>query len=135
MLEAAPGEMERLRVLVADDHPDSRLLVQTFLSLLGFSVETACDGNEALKAAARFRPDVVFLDVWMPEMDGVEACLRLRHGPCPPPIPIFGVTADVAQLEKWSSCFDQVLAKPVDLDCIAALVRRRQGELTHSRLH
>ena len=135
MLSTVPGDAARIRVLVADDHPDSRLLIHTFLSLLGFSVETACDGSEALTAAARFHPDIVFLDVWMPAMDGVEACIRMRGGPCPPPVPIFGVTADVARLDKLPGCFDRVLAKPVDLDVVAALVRRRQAQLTGASLH
>ncbi len=76
-----------LHVLAVDDHADSRILIQTFLSLLGFTVYVAADGVEALRMAARIHPDIVFLDVWMPGMTGIEACARLRAECCPPPIP------------------------------------------------
>lgn len=113
-----------VRVLIADDNADARLLVHTFLSLLGFQVCTAADGFEAVSRAEQFKPDVVFLDLWMPGLDGVQACLRLREGPCPRPVPIFAVTADVQRAEELSRCFDRVLTKPVDLDCLADLATR-----------
>ncbi len=80
-----PARQAPLRVLVADDHEDSRLLIQTFLSLLGFLVRGVADGREALREAPLFHPDVVFLDIWMPGLNGVETCQRLREGPAPSP--------------------------------------------------
>lgn len=133
MTERVPSDRTpRTRVLVADDNPDARLLVHTFLSLLGFEVCTAADGLEAVTRAERFRPDVVFLDLWMPTMDGREACLRLREGPCPPPIPIFAVTADPHRAEAIPQCFDRVLSKPVDLDRLADLAAQRGAALNRS---
>jgi CheY-like chemotaxis protein len=123
LIETEGTSRHSLRVLVVDDHEDSRILVQTFLSLLGFAVRTASDGAEALRVAAQFLPDIVFLDIWLPHMNGNEACLRMREGPCPPGVPIFGVTADVTQVPEAMRCFDRVLTKPVDLDDLAALVR------------
>lgn len=122
-----------IRVLIADDNPDTRLLVHTFLSLLGFEVCTAADGLEAVTRAERFKPDVVFLDIRMPIMDGVETCLRLRAGPCPPPVPIFAVTADMTRADAMPPCFDRLLTKPVDLDFLADLATRRGTELDRSR--
>jgi CheY-like chemotaxis protein len=124
----AAGE-KRVRVLVVDDDADARLLLHTFLSLLGFIVCTAVNGREAVSRAEQFSPDIVFLDVWMPEMDGIEACQRLREGPCPPPVPIFAVTADAWRAEEFSECFDRVLVKPVDLDRFAELVTQRAAAL------
>jgi two-component system response regulator MprA len=121
-----------IRVLIADDNPDARLLIHTFLSLLGFEVCTAADGLEAVTRAEQFKPDVVFLDLWMPTMDGVEACDRLRKGVCPPPIPIFAVTADPSPGVKVSRCFDRVLTKPVDLDRLAELATQRAAQLSDS---
>jgi CheY-like chemotaxis protein len=121
-----------VRVLIADDNADARLLVRTFLSLLGFEVCTAADGLEAVTRAEQFRPEVVFLDLWMPTMDGVEACNRLRTGACPPPIPIFAVTADSGAAVKVSRCFDRVLTKPVDLDRLAELATQRAAQLSGS---
>lgn len=120
---------KRVRVLVADDDADARLLLHTFLSLLGFIVCTAVNGREAVSRAEQFSPDIVFLDVWMPEMDGIEACQRLRKGPCPPPVPIFALTADAWRAEEFSECFDRVLVKPVDLDRFAELVTQRAAAL------
>jgi CheY-like chemotaxis protein len=126
-----------IRVLIADDNADTRLLFHTFLSLLGFEVCTAAGGRDALRCAEHFKPDVVFLDVWMPDMDGMDTCLRLRAGPCPRPTPIFAVTADVERAEMFHQCFDRVLAKPVDLDCMAALVTERADQIRESshKLH
>jgi CheY-like chemotaxis protein len=121
-----------IRVLVADDNADARLLVHTFLSLLGFEVCSAANGLEALIRAEQFKPDVIFLDLWMPTMDGVEACLRLRKGPCPPPVQIFAITADPIGAEASSHCFDRVLPKPVDLDWLADLAGQRAAELRRS---
>ena len=133
MTERVPTERKsRIRVLIADDNSDARLLVHTFLSLLGFEVCTAADGQEAVTRAEQFKPDVVFLDLWMPMMDGIEACLRLREGPCPPPIPIFAVTADPDRAGKTARCFDRVLTKPVDLDRLADLATHRGVELNRS---
>jgi CheY-like chemotaxis protein len=123
-----------LRVLVADDHADSRLMIQTFLSLLGFVVRTAPNGEEALALALSFRPDVVFLDIWMPHLGGIDACEQMRAGPCPRPIPIFGVTGDLEQFDSPPPCFDRVLLKPLELEDFAALLREHEIE-TRGGLH
>jgi two-component system alkaline phosphatase synthesis response regulator PhoP len=124
----------RARVLVVDDDADARLLLQTFLSLLGFEVRTAPNGRDALASARQFVPDIVFLDVWMPDMDGVETCLRLREGPCPRPVPIVAVTADAWHADELR-CFDRVLLKPVDLDGLAELVTQRAAALQRAPRH
>lgn len=124
-----------LRVLIADDNADSRLLVHTFLSLMGCEVCSAANGREAVARAEQFRPDMVFLDLWMPEMDGLDACIQLRQGPCPPPVPIFAMTADAARAARIPSCFDRALTKPVDLDGIAGLVARGAESRSRGALH
>ena len=132
---ASEDSSRRARVLVVDDDADARLLLHTFLSLLGFQVQTAESGREAVKRAEQFTPDIVFLDVWMPDMDGVETCLRLREGPCPHPVPIFAVTADVWRTDELQQCFDRVLLKPVDLDRLAELVTQRAAALRKNIRH
>jgi CheY-like chemotaxis protein len=123
------NQHDPIRVLVADDSADARLLLETFLEHLGCEVCAVANGREAVTRAARFKPDVVLLDLWMPEMDGHEACLRLRADSCPPPVPIFAVTADVTQSESAVECFDRVLTKPVDLEGLGKLVLREEGEV------
>ena len=111
----------RTRVLVADDHEDNRYFMAVFFQLKGYQVHSAADGQEALALAQEFPPDVVFLDYWMPRMTGLEACYRMREGPCPPWVPIYALTAD-ATLLGTSRCFTDVLLKPVDLELLERLV-------------
>jgi DNA-binding response OmpR family regulator len=67
------------RVLVADDDPIVRLLVVAVLAELGLETEVACDGAEAWRIFEEWRPDLVVLDVDMPEVDGLEVCRRIRE--------------------------------------------------------
>ncbi|HZT53516.1 MAG TPA: response regulator, partial [Gaiellaceae bacterium] len=66
------------RVLVVDDEPAVREALRRALTLEGYEVELAGDGAEALRSIAVSEPDVVVLDVLMPEVDGLAACRRLR---------------------------------------------------------
>jgi CheY-like chemotaxis protein len=59
-------------VLVVDDDPDVRVLLETYLELEGFDVQTACNGSDALQQLRDTRPSVILLDLMMPVMDGVE---------------------------------------------------------------
>lgn len=69
------------RVLVVDDEPNIVLSLEFLMKKAGFEVEVARNGQEALEAIARRPPDVLLLDVMMPEMDGFEVCERLRAEP------------------------------------------------------
>src|SRR5512145_2053416 len=60
------------KILVVDDKPELRTLLKSYLAQEGFEVETASDGQEALFAARRDRPDLILLDLMMPEMGGYE---------------------------------------------------------------
>ena len=110
-----------IRVLVADDQEDSRSVLAVFFRLRGYRVRAAADGQEALEIAREFRPDIVFLDWWMPRMTGLEACYRMREGPCPPSVPIYAVTAD-ATVVGTARCFTDVLLKPLDLESLEQLI-------------
>jgi len=80
-------------VLVADDDRDIRALLTTLLSNVGYDVLEAADGLAATKMACQERPDVILLDVSMPEMDGLEVLKRLRGNPVTRSIPVILVTA------------------------------------------
>jgi DNA-binding response OmpR family regulator len=69
------------RVLVCDDEPYIVESVSYVVRKAGFEVETAEDGEEALAAAQRIRPDLIFLDIMMPKMSGYEVCRRLKEDP------------------------------------------------------
>ena len=83
------------RALVVDDDPDLRQIVRAALehSDLGLTVTTAQGGEEALALVALDRPDVVVLDLAMPEMDGFDACRRLRRDPRTAAVPVVVLTA------------------------------------------
>ncbi|WP_405452045.1 response regulator transcription factor [Streptomyces erythrochromogenes] len=85
----APG-----RVLVVDDDPTVSEVVAGYLERAGFTVQRAADGPAALEAAARYRPDLVVLDLMLPGMDGLEVCRRLRaDGDTTRPVPVVMLTA------------------------------------------
>ena len=114
------------RVLIVDDDPMNRDILQTLLAAQGFAILTATDGEEALAIAREKQPDLILLDVMMPKMDGIEVCRRLKSDPALPFMPIIMVTARadsqdiVAGLQVGA---DEYLTKPVDPDALVARVK------------
>lgn len=103
------------KVLAVDDEASIRKLVSVALENRGFEVETACDGQEALDKAALSKPDMIILDVMMPNMNGWEARKRLRANPATKDIPILILSAVgefEAQLQGMESSQDDYLTKP-----------------------
>ncbi|GLK81060.1 response regulator [Methylopila turkensis] len=89
-----------MRVLYVDDEPDIREIAVLALRLdSDFDVMTAASGREALSAAIDFRPDIILLDVMMPEMDGLATLARLREGDATSAIPVVFITARTQALE------------------------------------
>jgi CheY-like chemotaxis protein len=104
------------RVLIVDDDPFIRRLIATTLEdVAHFQLLQAGDGEEALAVAARERPDLVFLDIDMPRLDGLEACRRLRAAPETAGATIVMLTAargDVAERDAGAAGADLYLTKP-----------------------
>lgn len=90
--QAIPGHSTALRILVVDDNPDITESLVMLLELNGHQVETAEDGNKAIEAGARYRPDVILLDIGMPNMDGHAACQYIRKEPWGKDIRIFALS-------------------------------------------
>ncbi len=103
-------------VLIVDDDPFIRKLIATTLEdVAGFDLIEAADGIEALETASRVRPELVFLDIDMPELDGLEACRRLRAVPRTAESTIVILTAsvgDAAQRQAEGAGADLFLTKP-----------------------
>ena len=103
-------------VLIVDDDPFIRkLIVTTLEDVAGFELVEAADGREAVEAAARERPELVFLDIEMPELDGLEACRRLRAAPDTARATIVILTAaagDAAERDAETAGADLFLTKP-----------------------
>src|SRR5215471_382694 len=81
------------RILVVDDEPEAVELVEFNLKQAGYAVSTAADGAEALKKARAQTPDLIVLDVMLPEMDGFEICKTLRGEEPTSRTPILMLTA------------------------------------------
>lgn len=111
------------RVLVVDDEPAILRVVQTNLSGHGFRVDTAASGQEALDAAARLRPDLVLLDLGLPDMDGLDVIRSIRgRGP----MPIVVLSARGAERDKVAALdlgADDYLTKPFGVNELLARVR------------
>jgi two-component system phosphate regulon response regulator PhoB len=88
------------KVLVVDDEPEAVELVEFNLKGAGYEVATASDGAEALNKARRIQPNLVILDVMMPEIDGMEVCKLLRRDPATSGIPIIMLTAKAAEIDR-----------------------------------
>ncbi len=85
--------MEKSRILVVEDDAALRKIMEYQLEAAGYSVLTACDGEEGLKVAREQRPDLIMLDVMMPRMDGYEACREIRKDIKTAHIPVIMLTA------------------------------------------
>jgi two-component system KDP operon response regulator KdpE len=110
-------------VLVADDEPRITKLVSIALQEEGFRVVTAENGEEALRKAEEFRPDVVLLDIVMPDLDGIEVMQQLRERR---PVPVILLTAKGSTSDKAKGLdlgADDYVAKPFHPDELAARVR------------
>ena len=87
-----PGEARR-RLLVVDDVSENRELLRQMLERVGFEIETAADGRQALERVEAWRPHLVLMDIRMPGMDGLEAIRAIRASEGPARVPLVAVTA------------------------------------------
>ncbi len=112
-------EQREYRILVVDDQPDNRLLMLDLLGSKGFSVQEASNGREAINMCKAWRPDLIWMDLHMPEMDGYEATKQIREWESqlePPAVTtkIIALTASVFGERELvlASGFDNYLMKP-----------------------
>ncbi|MFC5816120.1 response regulator transcription factor [Nonomuraea harbinensis] len=125
------------RLLVVDDEPTVKELLAATLRFAGFTVSSADSGTRALEAARRDPPDLVLLDVMLPDLDGFEVLRRLRTlpraGGRPGPVPVLFLTARDATADKINGLRlggDDYVTKPFDLEELLARIRailRRTG--------
>ena len=104
-------------ILIVDDEPRGRELLEALLTPLGLQLEFAADGREAYEQTVKHQPDLVLLDVMMPELDGFEVCRRIRATPSVAEVPIVMVTAlddRDSRLAAIQAGADDFLTKPID---------------------
>ncbi len=129
-------EPARRRILVADDNVDAAASLAVMLEIMGNEVRTARDGLEAVAVAAAFRPDVVVLDIGMPELDGYEACRRIRaqaRGRDAVFIALTGWGHDDDRRRSQEAGFDYHLVKPVEPAMLDAVLARLPAQTLSSK--
>ncbi|MCL5267608.1 MAG: hybrid sensor histidine kinase/response regulator [Bacteroidetes bacterium] len=117
---------ERQRILAVDDALDNLILLERLLKRQGFDVVTASSGSECLSQSAMLHPDLIILDVAMPEMDGFETLRHLRENEITRDIPVIFLTAnskDAKSIEQGLALgADEYLTKPIEQDELIARV-------------
>ena len=123
------------KILIVDDDPDIIEILTYNLSNEGYNVKSAVNGVEALKKAKKFIPDIILLDVMMPEMDGIEACANLREIESLSKSMIIFLSArgeDFTQIAAFDAGADDYINKPVKpkilLKKISSISRRILSE-------
>jgi two-component system OmpR family response regulator len=131
---------ESSSLLVVEDEPTLRELLAASLRFAGFAVRSAATGAEALELSRREQPDLVVLDVMLPDFDGYEVLRRLRERSASE-IPVLFLTARDAPADKLTGLSlggDDYVTKPFQLDELIArikvIIRRSQGRVTDSTL-
>ena len=121
-------------VLIIDDEKDIREILEYNLEKEGFTVYKASDGKHGIELARSKKPDVVLLDVMMPDMDGIEVCDVLRSDPSTKDLRICFLTArneDYSQIAGFDAGADDYVAKPIKprvlISRLKALMRRTRG--------
>jgi two-component system alkaline phosphatase synthesis response regulator PhoP len=123
-----------IKILLVDDEPDILEIVGYNLSAEGYKVITAENGVEAVEKAKKHKPHLIILDVMMPEMDGIEACERIREQSDLSDTIITFLTArgeDYSQVAGFDAGADDYIAKPIKpkvlVSKVKALLRRLKG--------
>lgn len=129
------------KILVVDDDPDIVEILRYNLSLAGYDVKSASNGKEAIKKAKIFIPEIILLDVMMPEMDGIEACRLIREIPSLNNTRIIFLSArneDYTQISAFDAGADDYISKPVKpkilLKKISSIFKRIQKKENKSQL-
>lgn len=107
----------RLKILVVEDNLMNKVLVKEVLTLNGYEIIEAGTGTAALKAFAVARPDMVLMDIQLPEMDGVTAMRVIKSDEKNRKIPVIALTASAMKGEEekiLNAGFDGYIAKPID---------------------
>ena len=118
-------EARQGKILVADDEPDILELLEYNLSLSGYEVHTAKDGDEALLKVKLLKPDLVILDIMMPKKNGMEVCEILRAQPAYQQVLIIFLTAlndEPSQMKGFESGADDYVNKPVSIKLLMSRV-------------
>ena len=126
------------KILVVDDEPDAVELIEFNLKANGYDVATAADGEEALEKARALLPNLIILDIMLPEVDGMEVCKILRRDQRTSGIPIIMLTAKAAEIDRvlgFELGADDYVTKPFSPRELVLRVKRllRTGAVTEEK--
>ena len=114
-------------ILYVEDHPDNRMLVRRILQAYGFTVMEAMNAQQALEIVMTQTPDLILMDINMPDIDGYTLTSRLKNIPTLFNVPIIALTANVMKGDRERSLeagCDGYIQKPIDVDTIATQINR-----------
>ncbi len=115
------------RILVVEDQPDDRQIIRDLLASTDYEITEAEDGEHALAAVARERPDLILMEIQLPSMDGYEAMRRIRSDPALLSIPIIAVSSyapsEEQQKARTAGC-DDFVPKPYSPHQLLAKIRQ-----------
>ncbi len=120
------SETRAARILIVDDHDDNLQVLGARLRARGFEIETATSGQQALDLIAAAPPDLILLDVMMPDLDGMEVARRIKANPALPFIPVIMQTAlDTTddKIEGLDAGADDYITKPINFAELDARVK------------
>ena len=125
-LKEDKGDSQPL-VLVVEDFEDNRFMMRRLLEMSGYRVVEAVNGNQAVEAAAREQPDIILMDLSLPQLDGLAATRRIREQQGARRVPIVAVSAhDSADFhaEALAAGCNEYVTKPIDFDQLVQLLSR-----------
>jgi two-component system cell cycle response regulator DivK len=114
-------------VLVVEDFEDNRFMMRRLLEMSGYRVVEAVNGNQAVEAAASEQPDIILMDLSLPQLDGLAATRRIREQQGTRRVPIVAVSAhDSADFhaEALAAGCNEYVTKPIDFDQLVNLLSR-----------
>lgn len=128
---------DKIKVLLADDEEDIKTSIRIFLTTLGYEVDTAYDGLDAIDKAVSNKPDVMLLDIMMPLMDGINVCKKLKASPQTADIKIIMLSAATTKefylMAKEAGATDFIV-KPFEYDTLKKAVEKAAEEKINKSL-
>ncbi len=116
-------------ILIVEDYEDSRTMMKAMLQLQGFGVIEAEDGQDAIEKVKEFRPEMIFMDLAMPVLDGISATESIRSMDEFADVPIIALTAygELRGQEAMDAGCNEVVSKPMNFDRLQPLLEKYLG--------
>jgi len=117
--------MSTKRILIVEDDPQLGILTREIISTIGFGTELVADGALAIQAIAETKPDLVILDMHLPNISGAEILSQMRADPALKEIKVLISTADIAMIRANESLANGFLLKPFDIQQLIQAVKKQ----------